>query len=208
MNRAHTPRAVSSGILVLLFLTLSTSTLLIGCASVPKETVELSYLVGKDMEALHQSYKSIIKDYFDGLRGEVNRAVDNVYIPAYINQFVTRGQLIQHAQNQRADLVEAWARIAVETIDKERQARLAPINAAEQELLASVNDSFDKVIRANAIITAHLNSIRKVKEVQDEALEVLDLKVVRDDINTALAKASEKAKDVIDKINKASEKLK
>jgi hypothetical protein len=179
-----------------------------GCATIPKESVELSYTIGNDLETLHQSYKLIITHYFDSLRREVNRSIEQVFIPAYINDYVETGQLLQHAQNKRADLVEAWARIAVETIDKERTVRLAPINEAEEELLRSVDDAFDKAIRANATITAHLNSIRQVKEVQDEILESLKLKNVRDKINDALVKASEKAKEITNEINEVSSELK
>jgi hypothetical protein len=179
-----------------------------GCATVPKESVELSYTIGNDLEILNQSYKLIITRYFDSLRREVNRSIDQVFIPAYINDYVETGQLFQHAQNKRADLVEAWARIAVETIDKERTVRLAPINEAEEELLRSIDDAFNKAIRANATITAHLNSIRQVKEVQDEILESLKLKDVRDKINDALVKASEKAKEITNEINEVSSELK
>jgi len=119
-----------------------------------------------------------------------------VFIPNYINNYVKTGKLVKNATNKRVDLVEAWARLAVETIDKERITRLEPINTAEKELLISVNDAFDKAIRANTTVTAHLNSIRKVKEVQDEILESLQLKDVRNKINNALIKISIKAKEI------------
>jgi len=179
-----------------------------GCASVPKESVELSYTLGSDLESLHQSYKTLIARYFESLRREVNSAIDRVFIPAYINDFVKTGKLVENAKAERSDLVEAWARIAVETIDKERATRIAPIDKAEKDLLVSVNDAFDKAVRANATITAHLNSIRKVKEVQDEILESLELKDVRDKINDALADASKKVKEITGDIDKVAKGFK
>lgn len=126
-----------------------------GCASVPKESVELSYALGNDLEALHQSYKTLITGYFDLLRGDVSSAVDQVFFPAYINDFVITGELVENAQNGNHSYIEAWARIAVETVDKERKDRIEPINQAERELMISVNEAFDKVVRANSTITAH-----------------------------------------------------
>ena len=196
-------RRATAKLLVFILYT-SFSVVVGGCASVPKESVELSYTIGKDLESLHQSYKTLITRYFDSLRLQVNSAIDRVFIPAYINDFVTTGQLIQHAQKERSDLVEAWARIAVETIDKERISRIAPIDKSEKELLTSVNDAFDKAVRANATITAHLNSIRKVAQVQDEILESLKLKDVRDQINNALIDASKKAEEITTDIQRAS----
>jgi len=172
-----------------------------GCASVPKESVELSYALGEDLESLHQSYKTLITSYFDILRRDVNSAIDRVFFPAYINDFVITGELIEHAKNENHAWVEAWARIAVETVDKERINRIEPINQAERELLLSVNDAFDKVVRANSTITAHLNSIRKVDEVQGRVLESLELKDVRDRIQFALAEASNRANEITNEID-------
>jgi hypothetical protein len=178
-----------------------------GCASVPKESVELSYALGEDLESLHQSYKILITGYFDYLRSDVNSAVDRVFFPAYINDFVKTGELIEHAKNENHALVEAWARIAVETVDRERIDRIEPINQAERELLFSVNEAFDKAVRANSTITAHLNSIRKVDEVQDKFLESLELKDVRDRIHLALAEASNRAKAITQDINESAIRL-
>lgn len=194
--------------LVVLALLVFPVILLEGCASVPKESVELSYTLGNDIEALHQSYKSLIARYFESLRRDVNNSIDRVFIPSYINDYVKTGNLIEHAKAERADLVEAWARIAVQTIDKERITRLQPIDEAEKELLSNVDDAFDKAVRANATVTAHLNSIRKVQEVQDEILESLSLKDVRDKINKAISEASDKAREISSDIDKAALKLK
>jgi len=188
---------------VLIFgLLLAPATFTSGCASVPKESVELSYALGNDLESLHQSYRTLITGYFDLLRKDVNSAIDRVFFPAYINDFVITGELIENAQNGNHSYVEAWARIAVETVDKERTDRVEPINQAERELMLSVNEAFDNVIRTNSTITAHLNSIRKVNEVQAKVLESMELKDVRDKINFALADATVKAKEITEEINR------
>lgn len=178
-----------------------------GCATVPRESVDLSYTLGQDLESVHQSYRELITRYFEALRAQVNDSIDQVFIPTYINGFVISGKLIQDAQNQRADLVEAWARIAVKRIDRERRERLQPLNNAEQELLASVNEAFDKVMRANATITAQLNSVVKTQQAQDEMLESVKLKGLREKISGALADASAKAGKITNDINSANTKL-
>jgi len=206
MSRYNIRFAFSSTIVILFFV--SFLFLMVGCATVPKESVELSYAIGQDLEELHKSYKLLIERYFESLRREVNQKIDTVFIPAYINEYVKTGNLIQHAQAQRADLVEAWARLAVKEVDQERRTRLSPINEAEKNLLEIVNESFGRAIRANATITAHLNSIREVTEVQDEVLKALKIKDLRDKINDALAKASETAADISKIIDKAASERK
>lgn len=191
--------------MLILSLAISSAIFVVGCASVPKESVELSYVIGNDLEALHQSYKILISRYFESLRREINGAIDRVFIPVYINDFVKSGTLVEKVKAERYDLVEAWARIAARAIDKERIERIAPIDKAEMDLLLIVNDAFYKAIRANASITAHLVSLRKVQEVQDQVLESLNLKDVRDKINNALIDASDKTAEITKEIQKLNE---
>lgn len=178
-----------------------------GCANVPRESVDLSYTLGQDLEALHQSHRDLVTRYFDALRGQVNDTIDQVFIPIYINDFVVSGKLVQHAQNQRADLIEAWARFAIKRIDRERRERLQPLNDAERELLTSVNEAFDKATRANAAITAQLSSVVKTQRAQDELLESFKLKELRGKIHDALADASTKASKITSDINATNSKL-
>ena len=41
-----------------------------GCATIPKETVELSYAIGQDLDAVHASYTNLIHKHFDNLRNQ------------------------------------------------------------------------------------------------------------------------------------------
>jgi len=99
--------------------------------------------------------------------------------------------------------VRLWAEVAVEEIEKKKKELIDPIDKNEKELLNSIDEVFAQLIRANAAITAHLNSIRKVKEVQDEALQALKVKDLRDKINNGLIFASDEANEAIEKVKKA-----
>lgn len=176
------------------------------CASVAPESVELSYILGQDIESLHQSHRELIARYFEALRKQVDDSIDRIFVPAYINGFVVSGKLMQHAQNQRADLVEAWARIAVAKIDRERQLRLQPVLEAEREARLMVDAAFDKAIRANATITAHLTSVVKTQRSQDEMLASLGLKDMREKLNQSLAGASQKVRRIVGEIEDAKGK--
>jgi hypothetical protein len=118
------------------------------------------------------------------------------------------GGLIEGAKANNTELVEFWARTAVTQIDTERTRRLEPLNKAEQELLAEINDAFDKAVRANAMITANLNSIRKVDKIETDMLQAMHLNDVREKIKKGLISASDKAKEATDNIEKYSEKIK
>jgi len=84
---------------------------------------------------------------------------------------------------------------------------IAPLTSDEKQLREQVKQAFANITRSNATITAHLNSLREVQEVQDEVLKSLNLKELRDKINSQLVNASEKAKKGLEKIKEADAKV-
>ena len=101
--------------------------------------------------------------------------------------------------------VSVWAEVAIEEIGSKRRELLDPIDAAEADLMTSVDEAFAQIIRGNATISAHLNSLRKVQEVQDEALEAVRLKDLRDRVNDGLVNASDMADRAIRELEEKGE---
>lgn len=179
----------------------------VGCATVPKETVELSYALGQDIDAIHASYRNLIHKHFDNLRSETDVFITNQWKPNYLSRFIKKGNLVLLASNQDSvqafEGVNAWVDIAIEAIETKRKELITPINKDEEAILSAVDDAFARIRRANETITAHLNSIRKVQEVQDNALKALNVKELRDQINDQLIKTSNNARSAIEKVAKA-----
>jgi hypothetical protein len=185
---------------------------LIGCSTVPPEAVELSYLMGSDIEALQTSYRQLIQNHFKAIRDRWNTYVDSVWKPRFLKIYIREGELIDDAKVADTDEgflgVKIWVEEAERQIVLYRRAILDPIDAQEAALKKSVDDAFGRVIRANAIITAHLTSVRKVQEFQDEVLEELKVKGLRDDINKQLVQASNLVQKGIDVTDEAKGKAK
>jgi len=175
--------------------------LLVGCASVPKEVVELSYVMGEDLVAVHESYVALIELHFDDLRTRTRDFLVNRWQPVYLRNFIQEGDLVGLATHAAPDTVlmgvKLWVDVALAEIQAKNHELLAPLDSQEQELLRAVNEAFDRLMTANAVITAHLNSIREVKEVQDDALKALGLRDLRDQVNQGLARASQLAEEGI-----------
>ena len=176
--------------------------ILAGCATVPKEVVELSYIIGQDLNAIHSSYRELIQNHFEGLRTQTNDFLDNRWIPAYIEDFIQSGELVVMAQGadpkRVLEDVQDWADVAISEIADKKRELIDPIDNDEKEVLNSVNEAFIQLIHANATITAHLNSIREIKDAQDEALEAMKLKDLVEKINGMLSTASKKAEEAIE----------
>lgn len=178
-----------------------------GCASVPKEAVELSHAVGQDIAAIHVSYVELIRTHFDGLRRQTVEFVDNVWTPTFLEDFIKRGQLVESAKAADPKLVlegvQDWAEAAVARIEQRKATLLKPIDDDERALLAAVDEAFAKLLRANAALSAHLSSLRDVQEVQDEALKALHVKELRDKVNAGLVSASDRASQALEELKKA-----
>lgn len=179
----------------------------VACTTTPKETVELSYTVGRDLAEVHRTYQLLIRTHFDSLRERVNTFVDRQWKPIFLRKFIKKGELVESAQlpdpNQVLERVDLWATLAIDRIEQKRQELLKPIDDQESELRESVDDAFTRLALANATITAYLNSKRQVEEVQAKVLEAFNLEGLRKQINDGLVKASELAQQGIDATAKA-----
>ena len=98
-----------------------------------------------------------------------------------------------------------WVDYALYAYDIKEEALLKPLNDEESALRRDVQMAFLRIMRANAVITAHLNSIRKVKEVQNEALQALYIKDLRSRINNTLINISDKASKELNRIRRIDE---
>ena len=180
---------------------------IVGCARVPREAVQLSYAVGDDIVQLHAGYRRTIKFSFDQARQRGLAVIENTWIPAYLAEFVMTGELVESAQGGQLDRVEFWARLAIDAIDSKRQEFLGPLEQQEEALVAEVDEAFDRLIRANSAVTAHLNSVLKVQDIQDDIADSVGLRDIRDRVSAAIATASEYTDTATDEIEAGAGKL-
>lgn len=197
---------------------------LLNCASVPKEIVELSYRTGQDIRSVQESYKMLIRQFYDQLRSNRLDYIEQEWAPLFIKIWLEEGRLIDVAkgevvwseeeadfvlptaerkEQQLLSTVLTWAEEAIYTLEDKKSELLNPLNRQEDSLLVAVSAAMNQIIQANAAITAHLNSLREVQEIQDEALSALGIKDLRDKINITLSNASERAKSGLEDIRKA-----
>lgn len=202
--------------------------LISACASVPKEAVELSYQIGEDLGALHHSCDAMVVSRFAEFRARRVAYLENEWIPLFLKDWVTEGKLVETArgevvwsdeaddfvapmagreEQQMLATVREWSEAAIDLIEEKRASLIDPLNHQEAEIRSDLLDAFDRMLRGNAHITAHLNSIRKVHDVQSEALDKLGLEEVVQKLDDAIVKVSEQAESGLQEIRKADFKL-
>lgn len=182
------------------------------CAIVPKETVELSTTVGRDIATARESHRALAYTLFGRMKQDVNRFVDDIYAPYQI-QFVLAQQkkreeagdennlfsVMEGAMQQPRDaqaqkdvllVMQAIVEAVHADVEEYRQLRMAPVLSQEQEVIAAIERIYDQIERGNAVVTAHLASVVKVHEAQDEILAEADLAGLRERIGVTLSDAS------------------
>ena len=201
-----------------------------GCAQVPKESVELSATVGRDLTISYKAHKELAKVLFSRIRSDVNRFVDNVYAPYQIRSALQKDADASRSSDaavRRSSLLlgitAAYAPGATDEslknaitgmtylvqdvktdIDSKRAELLKPIDDQEATLLGALDRNYTQIIYANSIVTGYLSSVVKVHDAQAELLRTIGIDGnLPELIGKKLAGASEKVTSLVAKAEKA-----
>lgn len=197
--------------------------LLTGCVSIPKETIVLSKTMGKDLVSLEDAHQNLVALYYNSIEKDINSFIDEVYSPFVIHYVLKKemeamenGEKSLYSSIEAAGLIggkeetevavrdmEDFLNAANKQIQKKRMDLLAPVIAQRKEITNSISSSYSNIIYANSTVTGYLESIREVKDAQDDALAGIGLQGVNEDINKQLnqvanlvSKAVEKGKEI------------
>ncbi len=197
--------------------------LLAGCAQVPKEAVELSATVGRDLSEMRKSHVALVDLYYSELLNDINSFIDNVYLPYQIQRTLADDvwkhemlSAIESAsqpdptgskQKESFEKIEAFLLIIQEEVDAYRKIKLKPVQNQYASVLSSINSSYDQIHYANSIVTGHLASVVKVHDTQNEILEKLDLKDLRVNVGKESAGVSDKIGELVQKAKDREEDL-
>lgn len=167
------------------------------CTSVPKESMELSLTLGRDVAEMQRAHLELVNLYYDRLTLEISRFIDEVYAPYQTDKLIEQfsadlfstdgdGKPKLNLENVKALLEELRYEI-----EDYRNSKLQPVLAQRDSLLNNINDSYNRIIYANSIVTGHLSSILKVHDAQNEILQKLGLDGAREKINTKISTLSD-----------------
>ncbi|WP_226665061.1 hypothetical protein [Microbulbifer aggregans] len=194
-----------------------------GCAQVPKEAVELSATVGRDIAEMKKSHVALVDLYYSELISDINKFIDTVYLPYQIQQTLAddfwKSELLTAIDSaskpdtsgvtQRDSLakIEAFLQITQEEVESYRKLKLKPIQDQHAAMLASINQSYEQIHYANSIVTGHLASVVKVHDTQNQILEKVDLKDLRTEVGSELSGASDTIGQLIEKAKSGEDDL-
>jgi len=176
---------------------------LVGCAQIPKESVELSNTVGRDISAIQVSHMALIKLYFDDKEAQINRWVDQVYAPSQITAVVgnpvIRAELekviTEAASGQNQDVLikrfDSVITLIHNDVEKTRKELLEPVQSAREDTIAKVQAAYNQVQLGNSITTGYLSSLVKISDTQNQLLAKSGLGDVRNNLSTDMVNLSD-----------------
>jgi len=102
-----------------------------GCVTAPRETVELAEIVDQQIAEVQTSHEKFVRLYYDTLRGDVDRFLEEKWIPQFLANVVDGSG--ESSKRFRADLDNAYKLSAV---DWEKEVRIDSVqdNAVQQAI--------------------------------------------------------------------------
>jgi hypothetical protein len=175
--------------------------------------------MGNDLATLHQAHINLAGLHFRKIKADINSFVDGTYAPFVIHFVLSKElQAFQSGEPSLYTSLEAAGKeggekeaekalkemsdfqmAARKQIEKRRNELLSPVNSQEIEIISAINQSYENVVYANSTITGYLQSIRKVKEAQQEALSRIGLKGADSIVTRGLVNISERVNEVVEK---------
>ena len=192
------------------------------CVQVPQESVELSRIMGRDIKSVYTAHSNLVNLHFNSIEHQINAFVDDVYAPFQISRLVQAdvedmqkglddtlaGALRDAPSNNDAAKramanMDIFLRLVREEVESYRSDLLHPVQEQRRQLLKELDQAYGNIISANASITAHLSSIRKLKDTQQELLQKMGFeKEMLDNAGARIAQFSGQVDRILDVANK------
>lgn len=193
-----------------------------GCAQVPKESVELSATVGRDLAEVHRAHRELVILFYARMENDINDFIDNVYAPYQIQKTLEEyGGMLSgaireasepdpsgEAQKRVLALLGVYLEEVRSEVEAYRKQKLNPIEQQKLSLLTTVDESYDRIHYANSIVTGHLASVVKVHDAQDELLAKVDMEDLRVEVAENAVELSKKLEELLIKARKGKETAK
>jgi hypothetical protein len=157
--------------------------------------------------ALKTSYIFLVNTHFDLLEKIRIDYFEDEWTPVFISDWVNAGRLMDMVSGkviwspEYDDFIQAgenldmqslltsttfWSKAAIEQIEQKRKELLSPLEEQRKELLLIIEDGFNRLLRGNIAITAHLNSIQKAQEFQNRVFDSLKVGDLQKEIDERL----------------------
>ncbi len=181
-----------------------------GCASIPKESPELSQEIGRRVAAMQEAHLNLIDKYFELKRNEINDLFEEEWIPAYAESFFAQPQVSNYwdklvAGNDREERLRFLTQLGprmLEDIRSRRAEFMAPLNELETQVKDSLRGEYRQILSANNTLTSFLANSSKVAENRERYLELFGIEQA--DVEHYVEQADKQSEKIMQTIRNAN----
>jgi methyl-accepting chemotaxis protein len=225
-DQPRTRRAASGGVVGAVT---AVAAFLTACASAPRATVELAEIVDEQITEMQKSHEAFVRLYYDGLRGNVDAFVDEVWTPHFLEKTLSgeteqsrrflrelEGSFhitsidptaVEDTRSTLGQVMLGYARATREEIEAQRRSLHAPIDAQERVVLTEIRDGYADILRGHTAVKAHLAAVADVVEERDEILRRVGLLQTQREIVQAAVDANDQTVEAIERVGDAQEAI-
>lgn len=154
-----------------------------GCASIPRESPELSREIGVRVAGMRAAHINLVHTYFDLKRDRVKEIFEQEWIPAYAESFFAQKQVSSYwntlvSEGDKEERVQFLVRLGPEMLDRirKRQAEyLKPLDRLESQIIDSLQHEYRQILSANHTLTGFLAHSSKVVENRERYLDLFGM---------------------------------
>lgn len=167
------------------------------CATIPHATVELSSLLGQQIDALEQSHISTINAYYAEKERAIIDFLNKVWYQRYLEELFANPATIEYWNEvlseelpQRIESLKQLTELIQEDYSEEKEILLSPLQEGKKELLSIVQEYYALAREMNNTITNNVNSAHTLQEKQKRLLStVVDADGIQQKVDLYFQKA-------------------
>ena len=160
------------------------TTILLGCASIPREAPELSLTLGQRIAAIRDANVTLLQRFFDLKRSEVDRFIQEVWVPRFAKNVFTNPEVEREWQvivasndtQRRLEFILNAAPVLQGEINRKRADLIRPLDELERRIQQSLEAEYDEALSINNTITSFLTSASEVAGNRNRYLELFGVK--------------------------------
>ena len=147
-------------------------TLITACASIPKESVEMSATLDRQLLALESANIALINNVYAAKEAAAVEYLDNVWFPNYLDNYFANESVqalweyVLNSDNpaDRTEVTSFLTKTAIEQYSNEKAMLLAPIAAERDSIISIYAIEYEKARQMNDAIGKLLESEYEVKK--------------------------------------------
>jgi hypothetical protein len=154
--------------------------LIAGCATVPKESVDLSIELTKMIRSAERAHLATLDLFVAERKQRADDFLKNTWTPRFMDNAMKDSGVLdtikaQRTDAQKATVMKEFSEDAASTIAEQRAAVMDAIDNIGRMLEDAIKAHYDDMLAANQALTAHIRSVADVNATQTQILDVLKI---------------------------------